>query len=317
MNFKGYKVDAVEIKNKPSGTPVFFNTLYSNVLACSKKHSGKSNLIYHILRNIVGKNTKLYFFSSTINKDPTWLQIQDEFGKTNEIETKDTLYERVKDGKRKVLVNHLENLVSRFMKEDGVDKKKKKKKDKKKEKQEGGSFYRLPIPYDNKLTWNDLEEDHLGHILFKTKSLLTKENKTEESFEDFSKKSKPKPVIKKGKLAYPEKIVVIDDLSQQLKEPIVAQLAKTNRHYKCVFIISTQFPNDLPPSCRSQFNQLFMWKGHSKAKCEVLRKVADLDLNEDEFYNLYRETTAEPYAFMYVDIDGGKAYKNFDEIVYE
>jgi hypothetical protein len=310
MNFKGYNVDAVDIKNKPSGTPVFFNTLYSNVLCCSKKHSGKSNLIYHILRNIVGKDTKLYFFSSTINKDPTWLQIQDEFGKTNEIETKDTLYEKVKQGKRKVMVNHLEDLVNRFMKEDDVDKKKKKKKDKKNKDQEGGSFYRLPKPYDNKLTWNDLEEDHLGHILFKTG--VSKENKTEESFE------KPKPKkIKRGKLAYPDKIVVIDDLSQQLKEPIVAQLAKTNRHYKCVFIISTQFPNDLPPSCRSQFNQLFMWKGHSKAKCEVLRKVADLDLDEDEFYRLYKETTAEPYAFMYVDIDGGKAYHNFQECVYE
>jgi len=308
MNFKGYNVDAVDIKNKPSGTPVFFNTLYSNVLCCSKKHSGKSNLIYHILRNIVGKDTKLYFFSSTINKDPTWLQIQDEFGKTNEIETKDTLYERVKQGKRKVMVNHLEDLINRFMKEDDVDKKKKKKKDKN---QEGGSFYRLPKPYDNKLTWNDLEEDHLGHILFKTNKDIKKEED-----EVFVEKPKPKK-IKRGKLAYPDKIVVIDDLSQQLKEPIVAQLAKTNRHYKCVFIISTQFPNDLPPSCRSQFNQLFMWKGHSKAKCEVLRKVADLDLDEDEFYRLYKETTAEPYAFMYVDIDGGKAYHNFQECVYE
>jgi len=311
MNFKGYNVDAVDIKNKPSGTPVFFNTLYSNVLCCSKKHSGKSNLIYHILRNIVGKDTKLYFFSSTINKDPTWLQIQDEFGKTNEIETKDTLYEKVKQGKRKVMVNHLEDLVNRFMKEDDVDKKKKKKKDKKNKDQEGGSFYRLPKPYDNKLTWNDLEEDHLGRILFKTNKDIKKEED-----EVFVEKPKPKK-IKRGKLAYPDKIVVIDDLSQQLKEPIVAQLAKTNRHYKCVFIISTQFPNDLPPSCRSQFNQLFMWKGHSKAKCEVLRKVADLDLDEDEFYRLYKETTAEPYAFMYVDIDGGKAYKNFDECVYE
>ncbi len=313
MNFKGYKIDAIDIKNKPKGDPVFFNTAYSNVLLCAKKHSGKTNMIYHLMRNLIGQDTKIYIFCSTANRDPTWIQlIQELQNKGNDVNVYDSLYGTIKSGKRVKNVNILEQLIDSWKEEDGEPEKKNKKKKKKdkQEKQKGdGRSRRKTTPYDSTLTWDDLEEDHPARFLFSSQIGFNPQEE-EEPVEEI------KPKKRRGKKLFPEKILILDDLSNEIKDPIVPAILKVNRHYKMVTLLSTQFPNDIKPSARSQFNQLFTWKGHSKAKVDVLRRICDLNLSEDEFYELYKETTKEPYSFLYCDIDGGKAYRNFDEELY-
>lgn len=49
--------------------------LYSNTFICAKKNSGKTTVIFNILKKCVDKETKLYFFVSTIQKDRSWKQI--------------------------------------------------------------------------------------------------------------------------------------------------------------------------------------------------------------------------------------------------
>jgi len=306
MSFRGYKVDAIDIKNKPKGDPVFFKTKYSNCCLVSKKRSGKTNMIYHIMRNIVGQNTDIYIFCSTARRDKTWIQMIEELKKKgNNVVVYDGLYDTVMNGKRRTTVNNLKQLMDTFKEEEGEEENKKEKK-KKKDKQEGGN-HRLFKPYERNISWDMLEQNHPARRLFPNLQIIKREE---------TPKPKEKRKTKSRKL-YPEKILILDDLSDQIKDPIIPAVLKVNRHYKMVCLLSTQFPNDIRPSARSQFNQLFTWKGHSPQKVEVLRRMCDTNLDEDEFYELYKEATAEPYGFMYCDIDDGKIYKNFDNVIYE
>lgn len=49
--------------------------LYSNTFICAKKNSGKTTLIFNILKKCSDKNTILDLFVSTIHKDRSWVQI--------------------------------------------------------------------------------------------------------------------------------------------------------------------------------------------------------------------------------------------------
>ena len=50
----------------------YFSTLYSNIYICSRRRSGKTTLIYNILKHCVNKRTNVVFFCSTINRDSTY-----------------------------------------------------------------------------------------------------------------------------------------------------------------------------------------------------------------------------------------------------
>ena len=305
--FNGYTVDAIDIKEKDKGDPVFFNTAYPNIFLCAKKRSGKTNMIYHIMRNIVGKNTDIYIFCSTARRDKTWKQLIGELEKNgNNVTIFDSIFGTVKNGKRTKKVNKLEQLMETFKNEEGepTDKKKDKKN---KKKQIGGNVLRYPDPFNTSINWDMLETNHIARTLFPSQMSITKE---------VTVKEMPKKKSR-GKKLYPEKILILDDLSNEMKDTIIPAILKVNRHYKMTTLMSSQYPSDIGPSGRSQFNGLFMWKGHSPNKCETLRRMCDTDLSEDEFYNLYKQTTAEPYAFLYCDIDNNKMYRNFEEVVYE
>ena len=50
----------------------YFPNLYSNIYICSKRKSGKTTLIYNILKHCVSKRTNVVFFCSTIHRDSTY-----------------------------------------------------------------------------------------------------------------------------------------------------------------------------------------------------------------------------------------------------
>ena len=53
----------------------YFPNLYSNIYVCAKRKSGKSTLIYNILKNCAGRRTNVVFFCSTIQRDDTYKRI--------------------------------------------------------------------------------------------------------------------------------------------------------------------------------------------------------------------------------------------------
>lgn len=59
--------------------------LYANIFVCAKKKSGKSNLIWDILKKGVGPKTKIIIFSATLHRDPTYKHIVSHFEKKGNV----------------------------------------------------------------------------------------------------------------------------------------------------------------------------------------------------------------------------------------
>ncbi|DAC81601.1 TPA_asm: FtsK [Physarum slime mold MELD virus] len=52
--------------------------LYGNVFMCAKKGSGKTNVVWHILKNCADKDLYVYIFSGTVHNDSNWEHIAKE-----------------------------------------------------------------------------------------------------------------------------------------------------------------------------------------------------------------------------------------------
>lgn len=112
-----------------------------------------------------------------------------------------------------------------------------------------------------------------------------------------------------------EWIVIFDDLSDELRKPIIATFMKKNRHFLAKVIISSQYMNDLFPQARKQLDYLILFRGHSEKKIGEIHKDVDIHIPEDEFYRLYRWATTEKYSFLYVDVRDGTFRRNFNELI--
>ena len=55
--------------------------LYANIFVCAKKKSGKTSVLFKILKECSTKNTVIVVFCSTIHKDANWIQIRKYFEK--------------------------------------------------------------------------------------------------------------------------------------------------------------------------------------------------------------------------------------------
>ena len=84
MNYSLKQINDIEvepIKLKPVKTEdikgyKYIPMLYSNIFICAKKNSGKTTVVYNILKNCINKSTKVVIFCSTHNNDKGWLEIK-------------------------------------------------------------------------------------------------------------------------------------------------------------------------------------------------------------------------------------------------
>jgi hypothetical protein len=65
-------------KDNIKGSSIF-SELYCNVFICAKKKSGKSSLIWKILKDCSDSDTKIIIFSATVDKDKTYKHIKKYF----------------------------------------------------------------------------------------------------------------------------------------------------------------------------------------------------------------------------------------------
>ena len=85
----------------------YFPTLYSNIYICSRRRSGKTTLIYNILKHCASKRTNVVFFCSTIHRDSTYKLILEmlEKKKVNVM-----TYDHFLNGKQNILNGIIEKL---------------------------------------------------------------------------------------------------------------------------------------------------------------------------------------------------------------
>lgn len=124
---------------------------------------------------------------------------------------------------------------------------------------------------------------------------------------------KPPEEAKKPKSKFQplDYIFVFDDIGDELKDKTIAQLLKTNRHWKSKVIVSTQYITDVAPAARRQFDYWLLFPKLSPQNLNMVRLSAGVPLEEEEFLDLYNQATAERYNFLYVDTQDVTYRHNF------
>lgn len=233
--------------------------LYGNIFLVAKKRSGKSTVIYNIIKKCVGRDTKVYIFCSTVNKDQTYKKIMDFLDHRN-------IYYEAFASINENGENNLQSIIDEMKQDDEVSDEEEKK----------------PPPKK----FIEFEE--------------TKEEKAEK---------------KKRKLKYiaPEYMFIFDDLGQLLRDKTIEQLLKTNRHFKCKVILSSQYLNDLNPASRLNLDFVLVFKGMPLVKLEQIHKDIDISTDFNKFKEMYDKATEHKFNFLYIDTRTENFRINFNE----
>lgn len=111
----------------------------------------------------------------------------------------------------------------------------------------------------------------------------------------------PEKKPRKEKKISPEIIFVFDDQGNEMRSPMIYELLKMNRHFKCKCIISCQYVNNLTPESLKQVDYFLVFGGQSVDKLEKIHKDADLPIEFDLFIRLYQNATQDKFHFLYID----------------
>lgn len=133
--------------------------------------------------------------------------------------------------------------------------------------------------------------------------------------DDTSLTVKRKP--RKPKKLAPRFVIVLDDVSSELKDKRIAMLYKRNRHSKCRTITSSQYIHDLVPAARTQIDIFLL--GHSICREKLLHvyKFAEPPMSEEEFFEMYHfATTSGQYKFLYLNPTKQDYRVNFDKRIH-
>lgn len=69
------------IDNRPVKGADLFPEIYSNIFICSRKKTGKTSVIFKILKDCVGRDTNIIVFCSTLHKDQSYKSMRKYFEK--------------------------------------------------------------------------------------------------------------------------------------------------------------------------------------------------------------------------------------------
>lgn len=126
-------------------------------------------------------------------------------------------------------------------------------------------------------------------------------------FEYEEENDKPKKI----KYRAPEYIIILDDISTELRSPILVKLMKMNRHFKSKIVISSQYCNDLLPAQLRQLDYCLVFKNETEDKLFKLHKDLDLAVDFPTFLKLYYNATNDKFNFFYIDVRSETYRKNF------
>jgi len=289
MSLKKTKINSLQVKaapkwggedSRPPRGADLFSTVFFSAFFSAKKKSGKTSNLFFTLSRIISRETKLIIFCSTVHKDPTWVFMVKYFkSKGIEVET------------------HLS------VKEDGID-------------LLGTLVKELEIEFDPGQESEEEEEEEevdpkeilkqKGNGIMKA---ILEHNLSNEQQQQKGKGKKEK----KSKYRERKYIVVLDDISSDLKSKSLVSLLKNHRHFEMAVLISSQYYLDILPESRMQLDYFLIYKGQTEEKLKAIYHDADLDIEYDKFKELYDDATKDPYSFLYVDARNCEFRKNYNE----
>lgn len=267
---------------------------YCNVGVVSKKKSGKTTVIYNILRKCANKKSNVMIFSSTAFKDPVWKKITEMLENRGcNVETKLDIKE---DG-----VNLIDEWIQLNQQPDEPD-----------SDDSNADFNPEDCPYkcEEDLPKNNIIEIYSKEQIAKAKEQLRKYKEWEKS------KNKPKKKSKKPKVEhYAKWILVFDDLGKSLRDQAINQLCKTNRHYQAMVILSSQRDTDYHPDCWAQFDFFLTFRSLNPDVMERIWEKLNLSTELEQFMDIYQECTKNPYSFLYLNVPKEEFRCGFDKAV--
>jgi KaiC/GvpD/RAD55 family RecA-like ATPase len=255
---------------------------YSNVAIISKKKSGKTTLLYHILKKVCRKGTNVLIFSPTQNKDDTYKFIKEALDKKGCNVSSYSNF--VEDGE-----NIINDLLNELGKEEEIEDELPRSKGR--------------APYDPSLEGRLKEPQGSFEEMVNFKMFGKGINDIEKQIE--KKPSKPKKISA-------DYVLVFDDLGKDMNCKTIAQLSKTLRHYKIRCFYLQQYLSDLSTDTRKQIDYALLFKSFNEEKLLSMYESLDLSIDFDEFVELYHYATKDPYNFLYVDVKQDKYRKNFN-----
>lgn len=264
-----------EVKRLKGGQ--LFPIKFPNVFVCAKKGSGKTSVIFHMLKKCTSNPTEVFIFSNTHEVDETWQKIKEWLEKKGI-----TFYtfKSIKNGKEDTLQQIMETM-----------------REKNDEEAEMPAEANLPPP-TIPIFFSEAEERK-----WREKQAV-KEEKMKAKME--------KKQNGKGKI-YPKRIFIFDDISAELKTPSLDTLLKQNRHFHAMSIVSSQYYKDLKPSARGQFQFFLIFKGIKDDTLEAIYKDSGINIDLEDFMRMYQTATAQKYSFFYIDTKNMKFRQNFNK----
>jgi len=304
-----------------------FSVPFSNIFICAMKASGKTTVLSNIIWKCIGKNTKVIIICNTVDKDPTYIttverlrkkkyhvttltDIKDPENGVNAIEEFMEINKKGQDdaeaGSEQSGSDYEDEgsdddapLISRRMRVHKAG-------------QSGGAL--PPVQYTGNIQQpiNVLPPRRREPLSLLTaqrgsgipnqqssapqppsRPQATPEQKAALTKPDKEKKRK---VVK----IYPEYIIVLDDLGSELRDKHLTQLMKTNRHYKALVILSTQYLNDLQPAAIRQLGYVLLFAKFSEDKLLELYKALYISMPFEKFQQIYLDATKDRYSFLFI-----------------
>jgi len=221
----------------------------------AKRRSGKTVLIYNLIRKFAHKRMIVLFFVSTFYNDDTYREIEHYLNKHSiEYMAKTSIFD-----------------------------------------ESGNDLIREFIEEQNTLNECEYEEEEPTPLSNEQIELLMKTNKINPlelhlNRESVMKKIKRKKK-KKIKIKPPEYLIIFDDLSHELRSKSITLLAKNSRHYRLKMILSSQDIKDLTPATHEQIDITFIFKNTTKKRLHYLHDRLSLWDSFEHFLNIYDRVT--------------------------
>lgn len=128
--------------------------------------------------------------------------------------------------------------------------------------------------------------------------------------------NKEEAKIKKKKYTTQHQLLILDDITAQLKnndvEKMLVELALNRRHLNLSIILLVQVLNKIPKSVRSNCTSLIFFNTKAKAQLQIIHEEFIL-LDKKSFENLIKFCFDKQHNFIFINKDGF-FYKNLQKI---
>lgn len=112
-------------------------------------------------------------------------------------------------------------------------------------------------------------------------------------------------------------LIVLDDCLGLIKSSghsYFATLCSKYRHWLISIVVTTQNFRAIPITARYNASNYIIYKTNNRKELEKMEEELDGNF---PFLDIYAEATEERYNFLHLDMEEIKAYKNFNELIYE